>query len=136
MQILRYYINHKGGTNNLFVCRIINSRLQTIKTFTGEKAQERAFKYAKKHKKALYDAYNTRSININPYAADAKKMKVRKLTSVQINLANFGFGSFSASGNADGMRTKYYGKGALLVRDGDIIYNVTEAPDIYYNHSI
>ena len=37
--------------------------------------------------------------------------------------------NFSATGSIKGMRDKYYGKNALLVKCGSYIYNVT--PDIY-----
>ena len=39
--------------------------------------------------------------------------------------------NFSKTGSVTGMRKKYYGKMALLVRCGDYIYNVTTAPEIY-----
>ena len=42
------------------------------------------------------------------------------------------FPSFSASGSIKGMKEKYYGKDALLVRCGSYIYNVTSEPSIYY----
>lgn len=135
MQIIKYYINYKGGTNNRLVCRLINHRQETIKVFSGKTAEERVTRYLRKTREGLCKAYNTRGIDINPYAVDARKMPVRKLTSVHINLSLFGFGNFSASGNVEGMR-KYYGKGALLVHHGDYIYNVTAAPDLYYNHSV
>ena len=121
MQLLKYYINYKGGINNRLVCRVVNSRLQTIKTFSGKNAEQRTEKFVKMNLKALYDAYNTQKIDINPYAADAKNMPLRKLTSPNFNIVKFGFGSFSASGNIKGMKQKYYGKGALLVRHGDVI---------------
>lgn len=41
------------------------------------------------------------------------------------------FPNFSASGSIKGMKEKYYGKDALLVRCGSYIYNVTNRPDIY-----
>lgn len=41
------------------------------------------------------------------------------------------FPNFSASGSIKGMKDKYYGKDALLVRCGSYIYNVTSRPDIY-----
>ena len=41
------------------------------------------------------------------------------------------FPNFSASGSIAGMKAKFYGKHALLVRCGSWIYNVTSAPDIY-----
>jgi len=41
------------------------------------------------------------------------------------------FPSFSSSGSIAGMKAKYYGKHALLVKSGSYIYNVTDAPEIY-----
>ena len=43
------------------------------------------------------------------------------------------FPNFSATGSIKGMKDKYYGKNALLVRCGSYIYNVTSQPDIYNN---
>ena len=43
------------------------------------------------------------------------------------------FPNFSATGSVKGMREKYYGKEALLVRCGSFVYNVTSSPDIYFN---
>ena len=40
--------------------------------------------------------------------------------------------SFHISGSIKGMKDKFYGKNALLVRCGQWIYNVTECPSIYY----
>lgn len=45
------------------------------------------------------------------------------------------FPNFSITGNIKGMKDKYYGKDALLVKCGQWIYNVTSQPDIYYNHA-
>lgn len=39
--------------------------------------------------------------------------------------------SFSTTGNITGMKNKFYGKAALLVRCGSYIYNVTSRPNIY-----
>ncbi len=39
--------------------------------------------------------------------------------------------NFSVTGSVRGMRRKYYGKAALLVRSGSYIYNVTGKPEIY-----
>jgi len=39
--------------------------------------------------------------------------------------------NFSATGSIKGMKNKYYGKDALLVRCGSYIYNVTSSPEIY-----
>lgn len=41
--------------------------------------------------------------------------------------------NFLHTGNVRGMKEKYYGKNALLVRCGDYVYNVTESPYIYYD---
>ena len=41
------------------------------------------------------------------------------------------FPNFHASGSIKGMKDKYYGKNALLVRCGSYIYNVTTEPKIY-----
>ena len=42
------------------------------------------------------------------------------------------FPNFSATGNVYGMKKKYYGMDALLVRSGSWIYNVSRSPSIYY----
>lgn len=41
------------------------------------------------------------------------------------------FPNFSKTGSIVGMKNKYYGKNALLVRCGAYIYNVTSEPSIY-----
>lgn len=43
------------------------------------------------------------------------------------------YSNFSATGSIEGMKRMHYGENALLVRCGSYIYNVTEAPYIYYN---
>ena len=70
---------------------------------------------------------------INPFAKDAKVMSVRTLKSF-IDLSEYP--NFSASGSIKGMKDKYYGKGALLVRSKGYIYNVTSNPSIYYGDSV
>lgn len=45
------------------------------------------------------------------------------------------FPNFSATGSIAGMKEKFYGKDALLVRCGNWIYNVTSKPDIYYGEA-
>ena len=45
------------------------------------------------------------------------------------------FPNFHRTGNVQGMKAKYYGKSALLVRHGNYIYNVTSNPRLYFNHS-
>ena len=39
--------------------------------------------------------------------------------------------NFHKSRNVVGMKRKYYGRDALLVRSGDYIYNVSATPEIY-----
>lgn len=51
----------------------------------------------------------------------------------RINISQFP--SFSATGSIKGMKDKYYGKDALLVRCGKYIYNVSSSPEIYYNQA-
>jgi hypothetical protein len=41
------------------------------------------------------------------------------------------FPNFSATGSIRGMKDKFYGKDALLVRSGGYIYNVSSEPEIY-----
>jgi len=41
------------------------------------------------------------------------------------------FPNFHHTGSIRGMKDKYYGKDALLVRCGSYIYNVTTKPSIY-----
>lgn len=43
--------------------------------------------------------------------------------------------NFSVTGSIAGMKKKYYGKDALLVRCGSWIYNVTRNPSIYYGEA-
>lgn len=43
--------------------------------------------------------------------------------------------NFSASGSIYGMKKRYYGMDALLVRCGSWIYNVSRTPEIYYNEA-
>ena len=45
------------------------------------------------------------------------------------------FPNFSATGSVSGMKKKYYGEDALLVKCGGYIYNVTSEPDIYWNEA-
>lgn len=39
--------------------------------------------------------------------------------------------NFHKTGSIQGMKDRYYGKDALLVKCGSYIYNVTSAPHIY-----
>lgn len=47
----------------------------------------------------------------------------------KVNIDNYP--NFHRSGSVIGMKKKYYGKDALLVRCGQYIYNVTSNPEIY-----
>lgn len=41
--------------------------------------------------------------------------------------------NFSSTGSVKGMKKLYYGKGALLIKQGAYIYNVSDTPDLYFN---
>jgi hypothetical protein len=61
-------------------------------------------------------------------------MRVKRLSVKDGERVKIGkFPNFSASGSVTGMKNKYYGKDALLVKCGKYIYNVTTKPKIYYN---
>lgn len=51
----------------------------------------------------------------------------------QVNIESFP--NFDKSGSVLGMKKKYYGEDALLVRCGSYIYNVSRRPDIYYGRA-
>jgi hypothetical protein len=54
-----------------------------------------------------------------------------KYLSAKVKNISGQFPSFSSSGSVIGMKKQYYGKNALLVRQGYYIYNVTSRPEIY-----
>ena len=58
-----------------------------------------------------------------------KTLTVKK-TDLQHDLSVFP--NFSASGSIKGMKDKYYGKNALLIRSGAYVYKVTEEIYNYY----
>jgi hypothetical protein len=61
-------------------------------------------------------------------------MKTKQLNKdAKVNLSEFP--NFHRTGSISGMKKKYYGKDALLVKSGSYIYNVTSQPDIYYNQA-
>lgn len=61
-------------------------------------------------------------------------MKTKQLNKgAKVDLSQFP--NFSKTGSIKGMKNKYYGKNALLVKQGSYIYNVTCTPDIYYNEA-
>jgi len=57
----------------------------------------------------------------------SRYLKVQKGKSLSISQ----FPNFSATGSITGMKAKFYGPKALLVRCGSWIYNVTSCPKIY-----
>ena len=71
---------------------------------------------------------------INPYEVGAKIMKV-KILPVNCSKMVEDCPNFSRTGSIKGMKELYYGKGALLVRCGNYIYNVTSCPEIYYEQA-
>ncbi len=59
-------------------------------------------------------------------------MRVKRLTlyeGARYNITDYP--NFSATGSIIGMKKKYYGKNALLVRCGGYIYNVSDNKEIY-----
>lgn len=65
---------------------------------------------------------------LNPARAPRVKYMDAK-TAQRIGLSRFP--SFGPYGNVTGMRKKFYGTNALLVRSGAYVYNVTSEPEIY-----
>lgn len=61
--------------------------------------------------------------------------RVRYLPVKYKHLVENKFGNFHKSGSITGMKNKYYGKDALLVRCGSYIYNVTSEPRIYWEYA-
>lgn len=51
----------------------------------------------------------------------------------QLKLSDFP--NFHQSGSVMGMRERYYGDNALLVRCGSYVYNVTSNPEIYNDYA-
>ena len=60
-------------------------------------------------------------------------MRVKYLSVKKRSLSSFP--NFSATGSIIGMKSLYYGKNALLVKQGSYIYNVSGKPNIYYNEA-
>ena len=58
-----------------------------------------------------------------------KSISVNKGIECNINR----FPNFHKTGSIKGMKAKYYGKNALLVKCGNYIYNVSSDPQIYEN---
>jgi hypothetical protein len=69
---------------------------------------------------------------LNGTANKGRAPRVKTMTTAEGKRWNISdYPNFSKTGSVTGMRKKYYGKRALLVRCGDYIYNVTSAPEIY-----
>lgn len=58
-----------------------------------------------------------------------KYLKMRD--GLRVNISRFP--NFSGAGSITGMKRRYYGRDALLVRCGQFIYDVTAEPYIYYD---
>lgn len=71
---------------------------------------------------------------INARSKDAKSMKTKTLSIRDYKLVE-GLPNFHKSGSIKGMKKMYYGKGALLVKCGEFIYNVSSDPEIYYQYA-
>lgn len=61
----------------------------------------------------------------------AKVKQLKKEDGDRVNISRFP--NFHRTGSVQGMKEKYYGRDALLVRCGSYIYNVTSEPTIYHN---
>jgi len=59
----------------------------------------------------------------------AKVRYMNKEQKIKFNLSQYP--NFSVTGSVYGMKKKYYGEDALLVRSGSWIYKVSE--EVYYN---
>lgn len=71
---------------------------------------------------------------INPRSKDAKSMRTKNLPINHYKLVE-GFPNFHKSGSIKGMKKMYYGKGALLVKCGQFIFNVSSKPEIYFKYA-
>lgn len=65
---------------------------------------------------------------VDPYSTDAK---VFPLLDYDGSADLSDFPNFSATGSVSGMKAQVYGEGAMLLRQGGYIYNVTSEPEIY-----
>ena len=62
--------------------------------------------------------------------ARTKTLTKKRARELRVGLDRFP--NFHCSGSIRGMKEKFYGKDALLVRCGSYIYNVTSRPEIYH----
>lgn len=65
----------------------------------------------------------------NPFTETNKPVK----TAIAGLLDLSDYPNFSSTGSVKGMKKLYYGKGALLIKQGAYIYNVSSTPDLYFN---
>lgn len=65
---------------------------------------------------------------VNPNSDEAKEFPAIEYHGSE-DLSDFP--NFSRSGSIYGMKKRYYGKGAMLLKHGEFIYNVTSSPEIY-----
>jgi hypothetical protein len=66
----------------------------------------------------------------NPHTESNKPVKTIPAND-KLNLSEYP--NFSATGSVAGMKKLYYGKGALLIKKGGYIYNVSSNPMLYFN---
>lgn len=64
-----------------------------------------------------------------------KPPRVKYLPAAKCYLVAGKFPNFSRTGSISGMRRKFYGNAALLVRCRGYIYNVSERPEIYHTEA-
>lgn len=68
--------------------------------------------------------------------SEVRMMKVKYLPVAEGRKCHISaYPNFHKSGSVEGMRRDFYGKDALLVRCGSWIYNVSEAPWIYWGRA-
>lgn len=63
------------------------------------------------------------------------KFPVRYLTVARARQLGINLDAFPNQGpnpSVIGMRNRYWGEHAMLVRQGEYVYNVTSRPDVYY----
>ena len=71
----------------------------------------------------------------NPWASDAKIYPV-KTVKADSSLDLSTYPSMMANGSVKGMKKLYWGKGALCVKKGNYIYNVSGNPDLYFQINV
>lgn len=63
----------------------------------------------------------------------AKVKYIKTQRAKEIDLSNYPSCHITAS--IKGMRDKYWGKDALIVKSGNYYYNVSSSPEIYHNEA-